>query len=168
MRVVERLAERAAAARGSGETMEDPARLVLYARTAPEVIGARQLGAAERGSFATWFDGLRGRGPWWGAQLPGSSRMIAWDDAGQLHVSEGATAGDRRAALAGGLALGLAMITFARIMGGRAILPAMVLGVASAMIAKHSATGWHRFGRDAADARLEEKVRELVRRYEEI
>jgi hypothetical protein len=168
MRVVERLAEQAAAARGSGEAMDDPARLVLYARTAPEVIGARQLGPAERGSFAVWFDGVRGRGPWWGVQLPGSSRMLAWDDAGQLHVSEGATAGDRRAVIAGGLALALAMIAFARVMGGRAILHALVLAVAAAMIAKHSAAGWHRFGRDAADAKLEEKVRELVRKYEEI
>jgi hypothetical protein len=168
MRVVERLAERAAAEGGSGEAMDDPARLVLYARTAPGVIGARQLGAAERGSFAIWLDGVRGRSPWWGAQLPGSSRMIAWDDSGQLHVSEGATAGDRRAALAGGLALALGMIAFARVMGGRAILPAIVLGVASAMIAKHSAAGWHRYGAKAEDRRLDGKVTELVRRYEEI
>ncbi|HET9133409.1 MAG TPA: hypothetical protein VFN90_03815 [Gemmatimonadales bacterium] len=167
MRVVERLAEQAAAERGSGEAMDDTARLVLYARTAPDVIGARQLGAAERGSFSVWFDNLRGRGPWWGAPLPGSSRMLAWDDAGQLHVSEGATAGDRRAALAGGIALALAMIAFARVMGGRAILPAIVLGVASAMIAKHSAAGWHRFGSRAEDRKLEGRVGELVRRYEE-
>ena len=51
--VVERLAARAATATAANESgiTDDRSRLVLYARMAPDLIGARQIGADQRGGF---------------------------------------------------------------------------------------------------------------------
>lgn len=164
--VVERLAARAATKTEELGSTDDRARLVLYARMAPDVIGARQLGAEQRGAFALWLDRVRGRAAWWGVQLPGTRRWLAWDEQGDLWISPGPRAGDQAAAVVGAMTLAFSAAIFARGMGGRAVIPAAVLAIAAAMISKQVVSGWQRIELEGADPEVRAVVAEMVERYE--
>jgi hypothetical protein len=164
--VVERLAARAATRTEEVGSTDDRARLVLYARMAPDVIGARQLGPEQRGALALWFDRLRGRGAWWGVQLPGTRRWLAWDEQGDLWVSPGPRGGSQSAAVVGALSLAFSTALFARLMGPRAIIPAAVIAFGAAMIAKQVGGAWQRIELEGADPKVRALVAEMVERYE--
>jgi len=167
--VVERLAARAATATAANESgiTDDRSRLVLYARMAPDVIGARQLGPEQRGAFTLWLDQLRGRAKWWGVQLPGTRRWLAWDEQGDLWLSPGPRGGSQIAAVAGALSLAFATALFARVMGPRAIIPAAFVAFAAAMIAKQVGGAWQKVELEGADPKVKALVAELVERYEQ-
>jgi hypothetical protein len=167
--VVERLAARAATATVANESgiTDDRSRLVLYARMAPDVIGARQLGPEQRGAFTLWLDQLRGRAKWWGVQLPGTRRWLAWDEQGDLWLSPGPRGGSQIAAVAGALSLAFATALFARVMGPRAIIPAAFVAFAAAMIAKQVGGAWQKVELEGADPKVKALVAELVERYEQ-
>jgi hypothetical protein len=165
--VVERLAARAATRTEELGSTDDRSRLILYARMAPEVIGARQLGAEQRGAFALWLDRLRGRGAWWGVQLPGTRRWLAWDEQGDLWLSPSSRAGDQVAAAVGALSLAFSAALFARLMGPRAIIPAAVIAFGAAAIAKQVGGAWQKVELEGADPKVRALVGELVERYEQ-
>lgn len=167
--VVERLAARAATATAANESgiIDDRTRLVLYARTAPDVIGARQLGPEQRGEFTHWLDGLRGRGKWWGVQLPGSRRWLAWDEQGDLWLSPGPRGRNQIAAVAGALTLAFSVALLARVMGPRAIVPAAFIAFAAAAFANQVGGAWQKVELEGADPKVKALVAELVARYEE-
>jgi hypothetical protein len=167
--VVERLAARAATATAANESgiTDDRSRLVLYARMAPDVIGARQLGPEQRGAFTLWLDQLRGRAKWWGVQLPGSRRWLAWDEQGDLWLSPGPRGGSQIAAVAGAMSLAFATALFARVMGPRAIIPAAFVAFAAAMIARQVGGAWQKVELEGADPKVKALVAELVERYEQ-
>ena len=166
--VVERLAARAATATAANESgiTDDRSRLVLYARMAPDVIGARQIGADQRGALALWLDKLRGRATWWGVQLPGSRRWLAWDEQGDLWLSPGPRGGSQAAAVVGALSLAFSTALFARVMGPRGIIPAAVIAFAAATIANQVGGAWQKVELEGADPKVKALVAELVERYE--
>ncbi len=164
--VVERLAARAATKTEELGATDDRARLVLYAGMAPDVIGARLLGPEQRGAFAIWLETLRGRAAWWGVQLPGTRRWLAWDEQGDLWLSPASRTGGQVAAAVGALTLAFSTALFARVMGGRAILPAAFLALAAAFIAKQVGGAWRRIDLEGADPKVRALVAELVERYE--
>jgi hypothetical protein len=164
--VVERLAARAATKTEDLGSTDDRARLVLYARMAPDVIGARQLGAEQRGAFALWVDRVRGRAAWWGVQLPGTRRWLAWDEQGDLWLSPSSRSGNQIAAAAGAMTLAFSTALLARGLGPRAIIPAAVIAFAAAAIAKQMGGAWQRIELEGADPKVRALVGEMVERYE--
>jgi hypothetical protein len=159
--VVEHHAQ-AAAARGTEAVLSPGQRLALYATTAPEVIGARRM---ERSEF-----GMLGRftrsGEWWTAAIPGSGDRLAWNEQGDVVVSNRTDAAIRQAVIGGFGAL-LAFTAFARIAGPRALFPALIVGVGVAVIAARVATRWTLLGDGRNHPLAERTLQQFLQRYEE-
>lgn len=153
---------RVAAARGTEATLSPGQRLALYAATAPEVIGARRM---ERGEL-----GVLGRfardGEWWTAAIPGSGDRLAWNERGEVVVSNRTDAAIRQAVIGGFGAL-LAFTAFARIAGPRALFPALVVGVGVAVLAARLAMRWTLLGDGQNHPLAEQTLQQFLQRYEE-
>lgn len=160
--VVEHHAQRAAE-RGEGE-MNTVQRLALYASTAPDVIGAvaarpGDLGLARR---------LEGE-DWWKLPLPAARgsvpRWLAWSSSGRTLVERRAATG-RRMFLVGTGSWVLSLFAFARLMGPRALFPAVVVAIGAAVLTKLAWPAWSPIGAEPGDDRVARVVDELVDRYE--
>ncbi|HPF61594.1 MAG TPA: hypothetical protein PLI93_05985 [Gemmatimonadales bacterium] len=160
--VVEHHARRAAE-RGDG-SMNPVQRLALYASTAPEVIGAvparpGDLGLARR---------LQGE-DWWRVPLPAARgsvpRWLAWSSSGRTLVERRAATG-RRMFLVGAASWVTSMFAFARLLGPRALFPAVVVAIAAAAMTRIAWPAWSPIGSEPGDDRIARAVDDLVDRYE--
>lgn len=153
---------RVAAERGTEAVLSPGQRLALYATTAPEVIGARRM---ERSEF-----GVLGRfarsGEWWTAAIPGSRDRLAWNEQGDVVVSNRMDATIRQAVI-GGFATLLAFTVLGRIGGPRALLPALMVGAGVAMVAARLATRWTMLGDGNNHPVAERTLQQFLQRYEE-
>ncbi len=153
---------RVAAARGTEAVLSPGQRLALYATTAPELIGARRM---ERSEF-----GMLGRfarnGEWWTAAIPGSGDRLAWNEQGDVVVSNRTHAVIRQAVI-GGFATLLAFTVLGRIGGPRAIIPALMVGAGAAMIAARLAARWTLLGDGHNHPLAERTLQQFLQRYEE-
>lgn len=153
---------RVAAERGTEAVLSPGQRLALYATTAPEVIGARRM---ERSEF-----GMLGRfarsGEWWTAAIPGSRDRLAWNEQGDVVVSNRMDALIRQAVI-GGFATLLAFTVLGRIGGPRALIPALMVGAGVAMVAARLATRWTVLGDGNNHPLAERTLQQFLQRYEE-
>lgn len=160
--VVEHHAQQAAA-RAEG-TMTSAQRLALYASAAPEVIGAMR---AQRGEF-----GLTRRGndsEWWkvaiAGQTPGTPVFLAWNAAGEVIVQR-RTSTTLRMVIAYLIAWATGMVGFARLLGPRALFPAIVVGIGVAALTRQLFPVWTPLGTLPGDDRHARALEGLVARYE--
>jgi hypothetical protein len=153
---------RVAAERGTEAVLSPGQRLALYATTAPEVIGARRM---ERSEF-----GVLGRfarsGEWWTAAIPGSRDRLAWNEQGDVVVSNRMDALILQAVI-GGFATLLAFTVLGRIGGPRALIPALMVGAGVAMVAARLATRWTMLGDGNNHPLAERTLQQFLQRYEE-
>ncbi len=150
---------RAAAERAPGDSMNSAQRLTLYVSAAPDVIGARRLASGELG--------IGGKGvTWWVAPIPASDRLVAWNDRGDAMVSNPTVATLRRVWI-GSLGVGISFLPFARIAGPRAIIPALIVGVAAAFVIGRIAPRWVLFGDGHNHPLAERTLEQFLQRYEE-
>jgi hypothetical protein len=133
---------RAAAERAPGDAMNSAQRLALYVSAAPELIHARRLAVGELGIGRKDVE-------WWVAPAPASNRILAWNDRGEALLSNPSGAALRRLVV-GSAGVGISFLPFARLAGPRAIIPALLVGVAAAFLVGRIAPRWVLFG-DAPD-----------------
>jgi hypothetical protein len=155
---------RLAAERGEG-SMDAIQRLALYAATAPGVIGAVPVRAGDLG-LARRLQGDE----WWKVPLPAARgsvpQWLAWSSTGKTLVERRATTG-RRMFLIGASSWVVSMFTFAKVMGPRALIPAVVVAVGAAMLGRLAWPAWSPIGSEPGDDRVAEALDDLVARYED-
>lgn len=160
--VVEHHAQQSADRRAG--SMSSAQRLTLYASSAPEVIGAVRVQPGEFGLTRAGRDDQ-----WWKVSVPGRTPgtplWMAWNSAGKAILQRPATT-LARAIMGGGLTFMLGMITFTRMLGPRALLPAVVLAVGIAVLTKQLFPAWSSLGTKPDDDKYVAMLEELVDKYE--
>lgn len=143
---------RAAARNESDGQMTAEQRLALYAAAAPEVIGAIRLSA---------MDGAE----WWSAPVTGTVTTLVWNNRGEYFLASPSSALVRQWVVGVGAGL-LVFVTLSPATRLWGMIPAVLLGIGTTIVAQRQWPAWTRFGNVLDPAGAQRALTEFVARYE--